>query len=69
MLKAKHLLLLWQLNIKIVMPDVIRHPGPFWIPAFAGMTKRMVLCNFSKILEYKCESGFLPLFFRIPETV
>ena len=31
-------LLLRQLNISIVMPDLIRHPGPFWIPAFAGMT-------------------------------
>jgi len=20
------------------MPDLIRHPVPFWIPAFAGMT-------------------------------
>ena len=20
------------------MPDLIRHPAPFWIPAFAGMT-------------------------------
>jgi len=20
------------------MPDLIRHPGQFWIPAFAGMT-------------------------------
>jgi hypothetical protein len=20
------------------MPDLIRHPGPFWIPAFTGMT-------------------------------
>jgi len=22
-----------------VMPDLIRHPGFVWIPAFAGMTK------------------------------
>jgi len=32
------LVLLRQLNISTVMPDLIRHPGPFWIPAFAGMT-------------------------------
>ena len=24
---------------KAVMPDVIRHPAPAWIPASAGMTK------------------------------
>jgi hypothetical protein len=24
--------------IKNVMPDLIRHPVPYWIPAFAGMT-------------------------------
>jgi hypothetical protein len=23
---------------KVVMPDLIRHPALFWIPAFAGMT-------------------------------
>jgi len=32
------MLLLRQLNISNVMPDLIRHPGQFWIPAFAGMT-------------------------------
>jgi len=31
-------LLLRQLNISNVMPDLIRHPVQFWIPAFAGMT-------------------------------
>jgi hypothetical protein len=32
------ILLLWQLNISIVMPELIRHPVPFLIPASAGMT-------------------------------
>jgi len=31
-------LLLWQLNMSDVMPDLIRHPDQLWIPAFAGMT-------------------------------
>ena len=31
-------LLLRRLNISNVMPDLIRHPGQFLIPAFAGMT-------------------------------
>jgi hypothetical protein len=31
-------LLLQQINISIVMPDLIRHPGSLWTPAFAGVT-------------------------------
>jgi len=31
-------ILLRQLNILNVMPDLIRYPSQFWIPAFAGMT-------------------------------
>jgi len=27
-------------HVKAVMPDLIRHPVQFWIPAFAGMTKK-----------------------------
>jgi hypothetical protein len=26
------------------MPDLIRHPGLYWIPAFAGMTNIKVFC-------------------------
>jgi len=38
-----HALLLRQLNMSNVMPDLIRHPGQFWIPAFAGMTDGHIL--------------------------
>jgi len=31
-------LLLRQLNISTVMPDLIRHPGQFWIPVVTRLT-------------------------------
>jgi hypothetical protein len=34
---------------KAVMPDLIRHPAPAWIPAFAGMTNFNVFnCRINK---------------------
>jgi hypothetical protein len=30
--------ILSQYSVRIVMPDLIRHPEKIWIPAFAGMT-------------------------------
>jgi len=38
-------LLLWQLNISNVMPDLIRHPDQSWIPAFVGMTALIYCCR------------------------
>jgi len=39
------------------MPDLIRHPVFFWIPAFAGMTiVGMFNCHINKILKFKKQS-------------
>jgi len=51
-------LLLWQLNMSNVMPDLIRHPGQLWIPAFAGMT----------VLTY-IVAGVITYLFLIPKKI
>jgi len=44
-------------NTNLVMPDLIRHPAFFWIPAFAGMTiVGMFNCHINKILKFKKQS-------------
>jgi hypothetical protein len=37
-------------QVKLVMPDVIRHPVYFWIPAFAGMTALGINRRTKKVL-------------------
>jgi hypothetical protein len=47
-----------------VMPDVIRHPLPVWIPAFAGMTNFGMFNRRSNIMRLQ---GLGPL--RIESTI